>query len=61
MIVCMVTFTLSISEAAGAARVIDQQAAIINMYDELAGEQLAQKVAAELEARGIVESEVAQA
>ncbi len=63
LVLMMITFTLSISEAVGAARIVDQQAAIINTYDELAGDALAEKVARELEARGVVEieQEIAQA
>lgn len=59
----MITFTLSISEAVGAARIIDQQAEIINTYGEIAGDKIADEVARELTARGITEDddEVAQA
>ena len=62
MVVMMVAFTLSISEAVGAARVIDQQAEIINTYGDIAGETIAEQVARELSARGITEDDdVAQA
>lgn len=61
LVAMLITMTLAISESVGAARIIDQQAAIINLYDELAGEQLSAKVAAELEARGILEGEIAEA
>lgn len=62
LVVMMVTFTLSISEAVGAAKVIDQQAEIINTYGEIAGDAIANEVARELTARGITEDdEVAQA
>lgn len=63
LVVMMITFTLSISEAVGAARIIDQQAEIINTYGEIAGDKIADEVARELTARGITEDddEVAQA
>ncbi|MCB0221153.1 MAG: hypothetical protein KDH09_15755 [Chrysiogenetes bacterium] len=62
LVVMMVTFTLSISEAVGAAKVIDQQADIINTYGEIAGDAIANEVARELNARGITEEDdVAQA
>ena len=47
LLAMMVTFTLSISEAVGAARVIDDQAKIINAYDEAVADAAREKLAAQ--------------
>ncbi len=57
LLAMMVTFTLSISEAVGAGRVIDDQAKIINAYDEAVAEAARGK----LESQGIESPEPGEA